>query len=51
MKIKIDPCDVLVICGSLLFAYGLWRIYPPAAYIALGAGMGLLGIIGSKRWA
>ncbi|GEM_PF-2912354 len=45
---KIDIKDILVIAGSLLFGYGLWRIYPPASYMAMGIGMCILGIVGSK---
>ena len=50
MKIKINVLDILVISGSLIFSYGLWRVFPPAAYMALGAWMAVLGMIGSKKW-
>jgi hypothetical protein len=43
MKVKIDLKDILVIAGSLLVGYGVWRIFPPAAYIAIGIEMCFLG--------
>lgn len=48
MMQKIDIPDLLVIGGSLLFGYGLWLIYPPAAYMAVGLEMCAFGILGSK---
>lgn len=45
---KISIPDLLVIGGSLLFGYGLFLIFPPAAYMAIGIEMCTLGIIGSK---
>lgn len=44
----ISITDLLVIGGSLLFGYGLWIVFPPAAYMAIGIEMCTLGIIGSK---
>ena len=38
-----DMKDVLIITGSLLIGFGLWKIYPPAAYLAIGAEMLFLG--------
>jgi len=38
-----DMQDMLIIIGSLLVGFGLWRIYPPAAYIAIGAEILFLG--------
>jgi hypothetical protein len=46
-NIKVDIKDILVIAGSLLLGYGLWRINPCIAFIAIGAEMISLGLIGS----
>lgn len=43
MKNKLDLKDILVIAGSLLVGYGIWRIFPPAAYITIGLEMCFLG--------
>jgi len=45
---KLDISDALMIGGSLLFSFGLWKVWPPAAYLFLGAEMGILGYFGGK---
>jgi hypothetical protein len=37
MKRFIDVRDVVGIVGLALLSYGVWQIYPPAAFIAAGA--------------
>jgi hypothetical protein len=46
-NINVDIKDILVIAGSLLLGYGLWRINPSIAFIVIGAEMISLGLIGS----
>jgi len=44
-----DLNDLWVLAGISLFAYGVWQIYPPAAFILTGAGLVWWGLTGSRR--
>jgi len=48
IKLNVDVKDILVIAGSLLLGYGLWRISPSISCIVIGAEMVSLGLIGSR---
>jgi hypothetical protein len=43
-KLRFGIDDVLIVGGAGLFTAGIYQIYPPAAYIALGAALVFLGI-------
>lgn len=45
---KPDVWDVLAFAGLASVAYGVYQIYPPAAYIVVGAFVMLVGIFGSR---
>ena len=38
-KLPIDGWDALAAAGLLLLGYGLWCIWPPIAYIVVGAAL------------
>ena len=38
-----DFGDWLILCGLLVFAAGLWMMYPPLAVLFLGAALVLVG--------
>jgi hypothetical protein len=43
-KIPIDHNDIFVLAGAGLVAAGIWQIYQPAAFIAVGLGLLWLGL-------
>jgi hypothetical protein len=43
--------DALAVAGLASVGYGLWAIYPPLAWIVLGAFALALGLWGAKLWA
>ncbi len=43
-KDKVDLKDLCILIGAGLLFYGLFLIYPPAAYIVAGAGFVYLGL-------
>jgi hypothetical protein len=45
----VDARDVLAFVGLALFSYGAWQVYPPAAFIAVGAVMTGIAIFGVRR--
>ena len=44
-----DLRDVLAFIGLSLLAVGVWMIYPPAAFILVGAVLFLIGVFGIPR--
>ncbi len=48
-KIPIDFNDILVLVGLSSTGYGIWQIYPPAALIAIGCVLFVMGMRGSKE--
>ncbi len=43
-KIKFDIRDFALLLGAGALFYGIWLIYPPAAYIVIGVGVIYLGV-------
>jgi len=41
---KPDIHDVLIVAGVGMAAVGLWMVYPPAMFIAVGVGLLWLGM-------
>ena len=42
-KIPFGPQDVAIMIGTGMVFFGLYLIYPPAAYIVIGAGIIYIG--------
>lgn len=42
--LKPDERDILLYAGIGLLAWGLWQIYPPVSYIAVGLAFGYLSL-------
>lgn len=43
----IDIFDVLALVGLVFLGIGLWMVYPPAAFIVVGAIVLVFGIVGA----
>ena len=43
-KIKFEIQDFAMLIGAGALFYGIWLIYPPAAYIVIGVGIIYLGV-------
>lgn len=41
--------DVLIILGAGAVIYGMYRIYPPAAWILAGIGVIAIGLVAAKQ--
>lgn len=37
--------DLLILAGALAIPYGIWEIYAPAGYIAMGSMALMLGVL------
>jgi hypothetical protein len=44
-----DLSDIFVFAGIGSIFYGVYQIFPPAAYIVTGVLVGLIGVAGVKR--
>ncbi|MGD9276349.1 MAG: hypothetical protein PVJ67_04200 [Candidatus Pacearchaeota archaeon] len=44
LKDKFGLRDFIILLGMGVLFYGIWLIYPPAAYIASGIGFIYLGV-------
>ena len=44
LKGKFELKDFAMLIGAGLLFYGIWLIYPPAAYIVIGVGVIYLGV-------
>lgn len=44
-----DAADAMTAFGLALMFYGLWEVYPPAAFVVVGAVLSVLGIAAAIR--
>ena len=49
LKNLLDFNDLCLIVGVGLVAVGIWQIYHPAGYIAVGLGLGWWGLSGRSK--